>query len=107
MTTAADPLVVDADGHVLEPADTWLKYLEPSFRDRAIRIAQDEHGYEVLLIAGQPLKTLRGSLGALGGHGRDTTRLLARGQMTYAEGSPAGGHDPVGRLSATDGAGTG
>ena len=33
--------VVDADGHVLEPADTWLKYLEPSYRERAIRIARD------------------------------------------------------------------
>ena len=84
MTTVADPLVVDADGHVLEPADTWLKYLEPSFRDRAIRIAQDEHGYEVLLIDGQPLKTLRGQLGALGGIEMDPARLLTRGQMTYA-----------------------
>ena len=102
MTTAADPLVVDADGHVLEPADTWLKYLEPSFRDRAIRIAQDEHGYEVLLIDGQPLKTLRGELGALGGIGMDATRLLTRGQMTYAEGSPAGGYDPVERLRVMD-----
>src|SRR6266849_4487600 len=105
MTTVADPLVVDADGHVLEPADTWLKYLEPSFRDRAIRIAQDEHGYEVLLIDGQPLKTLRGSLGALGGIGMDTTRLLTRGQMTYAEGSPAGAYDPVERLRVMDGEG--
>ena len=32
--------VVDADGHVLEPADTWLKYLDPQYRDRAIRIVQ-------------------------------------------------------------------
>ena len=61
MTTSAGAPVVDVDGHVLEPADTWLKYLEPSYRDRAIRIAEDEHGYEVLLIDGQPLKTLRGS----------------------------------------------
>ena len=37
---------------MLEPADTWLKYLEPSYRDRAIRIAEDEHGYEVLAVAG-------------------------------------------------------
>src|SRR2546428_8351936 len=86
MTTAVHAPVVDADGHVLEPADTWLKYLEPAYRDRAIRIARDEHGYEVLLIDGQPLKTLRGALGALGGIGMDTTRLLTRGQMTYTEG---------------------
>ena len=72
MTTATSAPVVDADGHVLEPADTWLTYLEPAYRDRAIRIAQDEHGYEVLLIDGQPLKTLRGQLGALGGIEMDT-----------------------------------
>ena len=89
MTTATSAPVVDADGHVLEPADTWLTYLDPSYRDRAIRIAEDERGYEVLLIDGQPLKTLRGQLGALGGIEMDTTRLLTRGQMTYAEGSPA------------------
>lgn len=87
MTTSVSAPVVDADGHVLEPADTWLKYLEPLYRERAIRIAQDDHGYEVLLIDGQPLKTLRGQLGALGGIEMDAARLLTRGQMTYAEGS--------------------
>src|SRR3989454_11602514 len=60
MTNDPTRSVVDADGHVLEPADTWLKYLDPQYRDRAIRIDRDEHGYEVLLIDGQPLKTLRG-----------------------------------------------
>ncbi|PYN92571.1 MAG: hypothetical protein DMD91_32030 [Candidatus Rokuibacteriota bacterium] len=74
--------MVDADGHVLEPADTWLKYLDPEYRDRAIRIDRDEHGYEVLLIDGQPLKTLRGQLGALGGIDMDTAKLLTRGQIT-------------------------
>jgi len=106
MSTAPGPSpVVDADGHVLEPADTWEKYIDPAYRDRAIRIARDEQGYEVLLIDGQPLKTLRGALGALGGIEMDTTRLLTRGQMTYAEGSPPGGYDPVERLRVMDGEG--
>src|SRR6266536_681424 len=35
----------------------------------------------------------------------DATRLLTRGQMTYAEGSPAGGYDPVERLRVMDGEG--
>src|SRR5262245_53194443 len=48
MTTPVSAPVVDADGHVLEPADTWLKYLDPAYRDRAIRIARDERDYEVL-----------------------------------------------------------
>lgn len=34
--------VVDADGHVLEPVDTWLNYIDPAFKDRAIRIERDE-----------------------------------------------------------------
>jgi predicted TIM-barrel fold metal-dependent hydrolase len=104
-TSSASARVVDADGHVLEPSDTWLKYIDPAYRDRAIHIARDEQGYEVLLIDGQPLKTLRGQLGALGGIEMDTTRLLTRGQVTYAEGSPAGGYDPVERLRVMDGEG--
>jgi predicted TIM-barrel fold metal-dependent hydrolase len=97
--------VVDADGHVLEPADTWVKYLDPSYRDRAIRIARDDEGYEVLVIDGRPLKTLRGQLGALGGIAMDPRELLTRGQVSYAEGSPPGAYDPLARLRVMDGEG--
>ena len=102
MTNDPTRSVVDADGHVLEPADTWLKYLDPQYRDRAIRIDRDEHGYEVLLIDGQPLKTLRGQLGALGGIDMDAAKLLTRGQISYAEGSPPGAYDPAARLRVMD-----
>ena len=33
---------VDADGHILEPSDLWERYLEPQYRDRALRIAKDD-----------------------------------------------------------------
>src|SRR5437899_3362434 len=102
MTNDQTRCVVDADGHVLEPADTWLEYLEPRYRDRAIRIARDEQGLEVLLIDGQPLKTLRGQLGALGGIDMDAAKLLTRGQISYAEGSPPGAYDPAARLRVMD-----
>jgi predicted TIM-barrel fold metal-dependent hydrolase len=101
-TTTPRGLVVDADGHVLEPADTWQKYLEPTYRDRAIRIVRDADDYEVLLVDGQPVKSLRGQLGALGGIDMDMQRLLTRGQVTYAEGSPPGSYDPVARLRVMD-----
>ena len=42
-------LVVDMDSHVLEPPDLWQNYLEPKYRDRAIRIARDADGDEVLI----------------------------------------------------------
>jgi hypothetical protein len=54
MTAETRMLTVDADGHVLEPRDTWEKYLEPELRDRAIRIVRDEQGIEVLLVDGRP-----------------------------------------------------
>ena len=41
---------VDADGHILEPPDLWEKYLEPKYRDRALRIVVDENGLEELEI---------------------------------------------------------
>ena len=90
--------VVDADGHILEPADTWVKYIDPQFRDRALRIERDERGYEVLLFDNKPMEILRGLLGMLGGIGMDTKPLQSRGKKTYAEGSPPGSYDPRARL---------
>lgn len=95
--------VVDADGHVLEPADTWVKYIDPQFRDRALRIARDEQGLEVLLIDNQPLRALRGRLGALGGIELGPGELGRRQEeYTYADGSPPGGYDPHARLRVLD-----
>ena len=64
---SADLLTVDADGHVLEPADTWQRYIDPKFKDRALRIDLDADGFENLFIDNQPTLMLRGRLGALGG----------------------------------------
>lgn len=36
--------IIDADGHINEPADLWEKYLEPQYRDRALRIRPQEDG---------------------------------------------------------------
>ena len=35
---AVEDLLIDADGHILEPPDLWEKNLEAKYRDRAIRI---------------------------------------------------------------------
>jgi hypothetical protein len=39
-------LCIDADSHVPEPRNTWIDYIDPAYRDRAIRIAIDERGDE-------------------------------------------------------------
>ena len=47
------PGVIDADGHILEPPDLWERYLEPRYRDRALRIRTDDEGLEYLEIGGK------------------------------------------------------
>ena len=51
--------VIDADGHVLEDADLWERYLEAPYRDRPIRIVQDEEGWDLLEVAGKALAASR------------------------------------------------
>ena len=45
----AEPVVIDCDGHILEPPDLWEVYLEPQYRERALRLRVGEDGYEYLL----------------------------------------------------------
>ena len=62
-------MLIDADGHILEPPDLWEKYLEPKYRDRAIRIKVGDDGREYLEIDNHPAKltssTLLASLGGM------------------------------------------
>lgn len=82
MTTEA--LVIDCDGHILEPPDLWETYLEPAYRDRALRIRVGDDGFEYLEIDGQRSTIARqGQLGTLGGMGKrvDEARELRESAM--------------------------
>ena len=75
-------LVIDCDGHILEPPDLWETYLEPRYRDRALRIRVGSDGFEFLEIDGRPSTIARqGQLGTLGGMGKrvDEARESATG----------------------------
>jgi len=102
MSTQKIGPVVDADGHILEPADLWLKYIDPKYRDRAIRIDHDEKGWEVLLFDNKPAEVVRGTLGALGGVGMNAEELLTPGKKTYIDGCPLGSYEPKARLKVMD-----
>ena len=68
--------VIDADSHILEPGDLWMEYIEPKYRDRALKIAEDEKGLEYLSVDGKPSWFAQGgTLGALGAIGQDATRI--------------------------------
>lgn len=93
---------VDADGHVLEPRDTWIKYLPNQYRDRAIRIEHDKNGDEVLLFDGKALEVTRNRLATLGGVHMDPNEILRPGRYSYEDGCPPGGYDPQARLQVMD-----
>ena len=60
---------VDIDGHIMEPANLWLDYIEPEYREHALRISEDEDGLEYLNVDGKKSYFGRGRLvGGLGGN---------------------------------------
>lgn len=91
-------LVIDCDAHIMEPADLWQRYLEPQFRDRAIRI-EDIDGVESLIIGEQVV--LAGRLAGLGG-AHLPREQMATGNFRYADGCPEASYDPAARIKLMD-----
>ncbi|MBI1817054.1 MAG: amidohydrolase [Deltaproteobacteria bacterium] len=97
------PGAVDADGHILEPPDLWEQYLEPRYRDRALRLRTDDEGLEYLEINGAPSKlTRRGSPGMLGGMGKRSEQIAPNPQRTYLRSAPFGSMNATERLQLLD-----
>lgn len=95
---------VDADGHILEPTDLWETYLEPKYRDRALRFVKDENGLDELEIDGQrstmSRKGFPSTLGAMGEP--DVRGLQFDPERDYAAVAPYGSMDPAQRLELLD-----
>jgi uncharacterized protein len=92
---------IDCDGHILEPPDLWETYLEPQFRDRAIRIVTDRNGYECLQYDGQMSKlSAPGFVGLLGAMG-DADHVPSP-ERTYMKGAPFGSMNPKERVQLLD-----
>src|SRR5262245_37674017 len=95
---------VDADGHILEPSDLWERYLEPRYRDRALRIVKDDDGLDVLEIDGRPsLMAARGMPSTLAAMGRGHLKVMARDpEITYDNHAPPAAVDAKARLELLD-----
>ncbi len=95
---------VDADGHILEPPDLWEKYLEPRYRDRALRIVLDDDGLEELEIGGMRSKlSRRGFPSTLGAMGDPDLRSMQLDPVrTYMEEAPYGSMNPNERIDVLD-----
>jgi len=98
------PGAVDADGHILEPPDLWETYLEPRYRDRALRIVLDENGLEELEIGGARSKMSRrgfpSTLGAMGDP--DFAAMMFDPERTYVREAPYGSMNPRERIDVLD-----
>lgn len=92
---------IDADGHILEPPDLWEKYLEPKYRERAIRIRTNADGLEYLELDGKPSKLMPpGFPGVLGAMGADD--IVPSPERTYLKGAPFGSMNPKERVKRLD-----
>ncbi|MHB8330223.1 MAG: amidohydrolase family protein [Acidimicrobiales bacterium] len=86
-------LVVDADGHVLEPRSAW----EPVPARYRPTIERDAHGYEHVVVDGTEI--LAAPLGTLATPG---SRFGDTGNFRALDEAMAGGTDPVARLADMD-----
>ncbi len=93
---------VDADGHILEDAALWDRYIEAKYKPYAIRVKTDAHGLEYLELGGQPSRIFTaGRLGGLSAMG--TTRDSGwHERPTYGGAAPFGAMDPKERLARID-----
>ena len=94
------PLVVDMDSHVMEPPDLWQNYLEPQYRDRAIRIERNADGVETLIVDDKALLT--GRLAALGGAEHDAIQTFTDPDLSYLDGCPKASYDTDARVQLLD-----
>ena len=96
---------VDADGHILEPADLWENYLEKKYLDRALCIRVDDDGLEYLEINGKPSKRVRNGmpagLGAMDLVGGIEFERPKTG-CDYVDNAPFGAMDPKERTERLD-----
>ena len=51
--------VIDGDSHFMEPLDLYVRYIDPAFRERAMRIDNDAaSGDATIVVDGRPLKMI-------------------------------------------------
>jgi len=95
---AVDDYIVDADGHVCEPADLWERNLPERFRDRGIRLRWNEAtGYDECWVE-DGMATDRGLVG-LGNAGESYVDF---GKGRHYESLNPAGFDPDERVKVLD-----
>ena len=99
----AQDIVVDADGHILEPPDLWDKYLESKYQPHSIKVVRNDKGLECLQYDGKLSAMAQpGFLAALGGMGKEQDQLRPDAERTYVGCAPFGSMDAKERVELLD-----
>jgi uncharacterized protein len=103
-STAIDyPRIIDADGHINEPADLWDTYLEPRYRERALRVRTGPNGTNHVELDGRWSKFFHGDFLARGySMGKTFEERQVIAQRPYPSNIPFGGNNPQERLTLLD-----
>ena len=94
--------VVDADGHVLEPPDMWLSYMESKYHYRAPRIVINEHGKETFQIKPGKILPMPESSVGIGSAGAFGARESKKAYPKKYTDARKGGFDPDARIPDMD-----
>lgn len=100
---------IDADGHVLEPANMWIDYIDPKFRDKAPRLIEGKQGGEQFWFSdkftygdGTSNLGITGAMGSREGEfGERSDKSSELRTLKYAE-ARQGGFDPHARILDMD-----
>jgi predicted TIM-barrel fold metal-dependent hydrolase len=101
--TASRPLIVDADGHVLEHPTAMLEYMPERYKQRCFHVETDDSGTEWCFYDDLKMYANRLSLAGAGGMTLEDRKRALAGEMRYSE-IRTGAFDGALRLSemATD-----
>lgn len=94
------PVVIDCDSHVMEPGDLWERYLEPRYRDRAIKVVHAD-GTDQLVADDQVILPM-GLAGLGGANIEPRSRLRTDVSLRYVDGCPPASYEPRARARMLD-----
>ena len=76
--------IFDADNHYYEPRDAFTRYLEPRFKERAVRVETDASGKDTIFVAGVKHHFTPPTFDLVPPPGRLAEMLRAQGEGTAA-----------------------
>jgi hypothetical protein len=102
--------IIDSDQHLFEPRSMWAEYIDPSMRDDALQLLDDDHGFTWLTWRGEHIELADvprpGETDASGRH-RQRLRAGERSEYDYDEAVPERYWSPSARVRWLDDAGLG